>query len=242
MKRILTIFVFLIFKVAVLAQASFGIKINGGVSKFYDNMYNHTFGTQTSYFMPSGQAGIFFNLPVRTHEVFGIELLFTQITGKEKEVDTIGTYSSYGNTTKLISTNNLSRNISYLSLPIYYGIKIKKLTIKVGLQVSARLMSSGQSVTQGNFDAQGNLVPFGTYTSTLKTNKLYIKDGAFGQTAAITYNLTPKFSLEANYYYELSNIYRKPYISGIETIWKFQQITLGLRYAFLTIKKKEIKS
>ncbi len=241
MKRILTLSVFLIFNIAVLAQSSFGIKINGGVSQFYDNGFNHTFGTQTTYFMPSGQAGLFYSLPIRIHEVFGVELLFTQITGKEKEVDTMGTYSQYGNTTKLFIINTLSRNISYLSLPIYYGVKIKKFTIKVGLQISARLMSSGQSVVQGNFDAQGNPAPFGTYSSTLKTNKLYIKDGAFGQTAAITYNLTPKFALEANYYYELSNIYRKPYISGVETVWKFQQITLGLRYAFLTIKKKEIK-
>lgn len=240
MKRYLTLFIFLIFNAAVLAQSSFGIKINGGISQFYDNDYNHTITTQKSYFMPSGQAGIFYNLPVRTNEVFGIELLFSQITGKEYEVQTESYYNGNGTTTTIM-TNALSRHISYLSLPIYYGIKIKKFTVKVGLQVSVTLASSGQSTVQGNFDSLGNPAPLGTYTSTLKTNKLYIMDGAFGQTAAITYNLSPKFALEANYYYELSNIYRKPNISGAETIWKFQQITLGLRYSFLTIKKKEIK-
>ena len=204
-------------------------------------MYNHTIATQTSSFMPSGQAGIFYNLPVRTHEIFGVELLFSQITGKEKEVQTESYYNGNGTTTTIL-TNALSRHISYLSLPIYYGIKIKKFNIKVGLQVSVALFSSGQSTTEGNFDAQGNPAPLGTYTSTLKTNKLYIMDGAFGQTAAITYNLSPKFALEANYYYELSNIYRKPNIAGTETIWKFQQITFGLRYSFLIIKKKELLS
>ncbi|HTA63348.1 MAG TPA: porin family protein [Bacteroidia bacterium] len=234
MKKLSTFLLFLFFNVAVIAQPSFGVKINGGVSRISDNSFNPVFSTQKTYFMPSGQAGLFFSLPIRTHEVFGVELLFSQITGKEAETDTVGTFSSNGITNKLFSTSTISRNISYLSLPIYYGVKIKKFTVKVGLQVSIALIGRGHTEMESNF------YPKNYYLTLYQNPKLYIKDAAFGETASITYNLSPKFAIEANYYYELSNLYRNAKLNGsTQTVWKYQQITLGLRYAFLNLKKKE---
>jgi len=241
MKKLLPLF--LLFNIAIIAQPSFGVKINGGVSRISDNGYNPVFNTQETYFMPSGQVGIFYNQPVRAHEFFGVELLYNQIQGKEKQVDTLEWYGVYGNTRGLASTSTITRNISYLSLPVYYGVTIKKFTIKVGLQISVTLTRSGKTVVESPADSMGYFSISGaTTTTTYKTNKLYVKDGAFGQTASITYNLSPKFAIEANYYYELSNLYRNAKLNGnSETVWKFQQITLGLRYAFLTLKKKEAK-
>jgi hypothetical protein len=241
MKKLSTLLLFLFFNVAVIAQPSFGVKINGGVSKISSNEYSHTYSSQTSYFMPSGQAGIFYNQPVRAHEFFGVELLYNQIQGKEKQVDTVGWYGINGSTHALISTNTITRNISYLSLPVYYGVTIKKFTVKIGLQISIALARSGKAVVETPADSMGYFSISGAITTTTyKTNKLYVKDGAFGQTASITYNLNQKFALEANYYYELSNLYRNTKLNGsAQTVWKFQQITLGLRYSFLTLKKKE---
>jgi len=241
MKKLSTFLPFLVFNVTVIAQSSFGFKINGGVSRISSNEYDHTYSSQKTYFMPSGQAGVFYNQPIRTHEFFGVELLYSQIQGKEKQVDTVEWFGNNGNTHALFTTNTITRNISYLSLPVYYGVTIKKFTVKVGLQISVALARSGKAVVQSPADSMGYFSISGaTTTNTYKTNKLYVKDGAFGQTASITYNLSPKFALEANYYYELSNLYRNAKLNGSsETVWKFQQITLGLRYSFLTLKKKE---
>ena len=238
--RILLILkIFLFSNFIVFGQQSIGVKVNGGLSRFSGNLYDHTFGTQKTFFAPSGQVGLFYNLPMRTNELFGVELLFTQIEGKNQVIDTVGSFTANGNTTKWINKTTISRHISYLSLPICYGIKLGKFTISVGLQISLALMSSGQATIQTNFDYATQTL--GTFTSSSTTNKLYIKDGAFGQTVAIVYNLNSKFSLEGNYYYGLSNIYRKPISGATEVIWKFQQMTIGLRYAFLNIKKSESK-
>lgn len=233
-RQFITTLIIMTIYLTSLGQQSIGFKASGGLSRFSDNNYNSTFGTQKTYFLPSGQAGLFYNLPIRTNELFGLELLFTQIEGKNQRTDTIGSYTTNGNTTPWISKTTFSRHISYLSLPIHYGIKIKKFTISVGLQVSLVLMSSGQVISQNNFD-YATQTP-GTFTSSYTTNKLYIKDGAFGQMASIVYNLNSKFSIEGNYYYGQSNIYRKP---DMGTTWKFQQMTIGLRYKFYTTKPKD---
>src|ERR1700756_4811584 len=136
MRRYLIFILFLGFSFVITAQSSFGIKVNSGISKISTNDYPEPFGTQKTYFMPSGQAGFFYNQPVRAHEFFGVELLYNQVQGKEKDVDTVGWYGSRNKNTALIATNTLTRNISYLSLPVYYGITVKKFTFKVGLQVS----------------------------------------------------------------------------------------------------------
>jgi len=164
-----------------------------------------------------------------------VELLFTQIEGKEQTVDTLGTYSTNGNTTNLLSTITISKHISYLSLPIHYGINVKKFTFNIGIQVSARLMSSAEVTTQNNYSYNtGNfLTPSTTY---YKTDRLHIKDADFGETVGIIYHITNKFAIEGNYYYGLNNIFPN---KSRTTIWKNQQMTIGLRYSFLTIKKKD---
>src|SRR6185312_176407 len=241
MKKCLTISIFLVFNVVIIAQPSFGFKINGGVSSISDNGYNPSYETHTNYFKPSGQAGFFYNMPVRTHEIFGIELLFTQIEGKEKIGDTVGYSSSYGNTTNLTSTYTISKHISYLSLPVHYGINVKKFTFNIGMQLWVRLLSSAQEVVQSNFsnNASGYGFNLNPSTTTYNYKRLSIKDVDFGQTVSIIYHITGKFAIEGNYYYGFNNIYPN---NRRTTEWRTQQMTLGLRYAFLTFKTKEIKS
>lgn len=237
MKKIFILLLVLMLNVVVIAQSGFGLKVNGGVSKMSDNLYDHYHGSQTSYFMPSGQVGVFYNQPIRAHEVFGVELLFSQIQGKIKSVDTIGTYNTNGtNSTNILLTNTFTGSISYLSLPVYYGIKIKKFTIKVGLQVSVMLARNGKEHYEVNY-----IPPYSYYIIPPdKEGKLYVKDGAFGQTTNITYNISSKFAVEASYYYELSNLYRNAKLNAsAENVWRFQQITLGIRYSFLNFKRKE---
>ncbi|MEO8762357.1 MAG: outer membrane beta-barrel protein, partial [Bacteroidia bacterium] len=183
----------------------------------------------------------FYNLPIRNHEVFGVELLFTQIESKEQIVDTFGTaYKNYPNgAIPLISTNTVSKHISYLSLPVHYGINVKKFTFNVGMQFSVRLLSSAKEVIQDSYtnNASGYGFVLTPSTATYNYKRLIIKDVDFGETVGILYHLTNKFAIEGNYYYGFNNIYPN---SRRTTQWKTQQITLGLRYAFLALKKKEI--
>jgi hypothetical protein len=244
MKFFLTIILFLIFNAAIIAQPSFGLKINGGVSLITDKIYDPNIEAHANYFKPSGQVGFFYSLPVRAHEVFGLELLFTQIQSKEQIVDTFGTaYKNYPNgATPLLSTATISKHISYLSLPIHYGINVKKFTFNIGIQFSVRLLGSAQETIQNNYSYNSNpnnpFIILTPSTTNYNFKRLHIRDVDFGETVGIIYHLTNKLAIEGNYYYGLNNIYPN---SRLTTQWKTQQITLGLRYAFLNLKKKESK-
>lgn len=217
-----------------MGQQSIGMKVNGGLSCISNKVSDPFLMSQTVYFRPSGQAGFFYNLPIRTHEIFGMELLFSQIEGKDKTIDTAGNVvDSNGNTVRLMSTYTTSKHISYLTLPIYYGINFKKFTFAIGAQVSARLISKAEQTMQSNYDfnAAYLLTPNSTY---YKTNRLHIKDADFGETVRVICHLTGKFSLEANYYYGLNNIFPRK----SQTVWRTQQITLGVRFKFYAAQPK----
>ena len=210
-------------------QSSIGLKVNGGLSSISNKVADPFLMSQTVYFRPSGQAGLYYNRSIRTHEVFGVELLFSQIEGKDKTIDTVGNaIDPNGGTVRLTSVYTTSKHISYLTLPIYYGITFKKFTFAVGAQVSARLIGKAEQTMQSNYDfeAANLLTP---KSANYSTNRLHIKDMDFGETIRIIYNVTGKFGIEANYYYGLNNIYPRK----SQTVWRTQQITLGLRYRIL---------
>jgi hypothetical protein len=234
MKKLSTLLLFLVFNATVIAQASFGFKINGGVSMITDKIYDPNIETHTNYFKPSGQVGFFYNLPLRTDQVFGVELLFTQIESKEKIVDTLGTaYTNYPNgAIPLLSTYTISKHISYLSLPVHYGINVRNFTFNVGMQFSVRLLSSAQEIEQDSYtnNASGYGFVLTPSTTTYNYKKLSIKDVDFGQTVGIIYHFTNNiFAIEGNYYYGFNNIYPN---TRRTTEWRTQQITLGIRYTF----------
>jgi len=74
------------------------------------------------------------------------------------------------------------------------------------------------------------------------SGKLNIDSYDYGVRAGLLFKLSDKFSIEANYYYGINNIL-KIYINNMK--WKVQQMTVGLRYKFISIggqkSKKENK-
>ncbi|MHB8260870.1 MAG: outer membrane beta-barrel protein [Bacteroidia bacterium] len=233
MKRLVVLSVILLFNQTIFGQQYFGIKANGGLSRIY------TGGEPTPlYVMPSYQGGLFYNLHLGKKSLLGAELLFMQIEGKEHSITEENPLMLP--TGQLITTDTY-QHISYLSLPIYYGIKVKRFTFNIGLQTSVVLMSSGEQTVQTK-DITSSQIVVSSSTSSYKTNNLPIKQFAFGEVTKITYNLTNTFAIEANYYWGLSNIYKNTssVYAGI-TLWRTQQLTIGLRYTFLTLKKKEGK-
>lgn len=223
MKRKLTILLLLTINLTVFGQHNMGLKVNGGLSRI-SNSFNPSNSTWTVQFAPSGNSGFFYNLQLKNKSVIGAELLFVQIVGKEKiKIDLI---DINGNNVG-ISTGNLYKHISYLSLPICYGFKFNKLTINVGFQTSFVLISSarekGQSTHNGDVTTWDN-----------KFKELNIDSYDFGPRAGVTYNLTDKFAIEGTYYFGVNNICGN---DELNWTWRVQQATVGLRYTFLTTIK-----
>lgn len=231
MKRQLIILTILLFNFSIYGQQNIGIKANGGLSRIYNNFNSSPATTLKFYFVPSGQGGLFYNLPLGNKSLLGTELLFIQIEGKERW-ETRWTDQN-GNPTGEIDFDNIEKHISYIGLPIYYGFKIKKLTLNLGVQTSFTLMSSAR--------AQGQ-VPNGyggISTWDNKADNLY-DPFDFGARAGLIFNLTNRFAVEGTYYYGINNILIKNRYNT-ELKMKIQQMTIGLRYTFFTIMKKEGK-
>ncbi|MCE9539114.1 MAG: PorT family protein [Bacteroidetes bacterium] len=231
MKKLLYLLTIFHSSFSVFGQQEIGIKANVGLSRIYNNE-NSPLTTLKIYFVPSGQGGIFYNFNFGNKSLLGAELLFIQINGKE-QLDLQGT-DIHGQPSGETFTDNTEKHISYLGLPIYYGFKIKKLTLNLGIQTSLVLMSGGEEKGQVP-DGYG-----GISTWDNKFDKLYIDAFDFGARAGLIFNLTNKFSIEGTYYYGINNILQKDKYNS-ELKWKIQQMTIGLRYTFFTIKKKEKK-
>jgi len=212
----------IVFPFYIFGQHNVGFKLNGGCSKINEKInssYNYNF---TYYFMPSFQGGFFYNYNFKK-SLIGAELLFVQIQGKNyiefPYMDQNG--NPTGN-----SKNTVWQNISYLGIPVYYGINFKKININLGVQLNLLLTSSGHSESKGIY--LGDSLNFKT-----TAKKLYMNQYDFGPRAAILFKVSKRFSFEGNYYYGLSNIYKDASFA----MWRVQQITVGLRYSFYSKDK-----
>ena len=226
MTRLLSILILSTICLTTFGQHDFGIKLNGGLSKITAN--RNTSNTTSKYsFAPSGQGGLFYNLNLGKRSLIGAELLFSQIESKE-EMKIIYT-DNFGNPTGEFGTTNLDYHISYFSIPVYYGFKIKSLTINLGVQTSFAFASRGHWISKA---------PYNGSTLTFEDEgKLNIDSYDFGPRAGLIFNLSKRIAVEATYYYGINNILSTT--APPEWNWKIQQITLGLRYKFFMLVKKD---
>ncbi len=228
MTRLLIIFTLITLHLTALGQKDFGLKANFSLCYFSAKFFPTEFPQpmQTFFFMPSGQAGLFYNLHFSRQSVFGADLLFNQIEGKQHYESPA--LDNLGNPTGQYITSDMLRHISYLSIPIYYSYNYKRISINGGFQTSFALASSGYVKIQGP-DGTG-----GTIVYDLKRDKLEIKDCDFGAKAGFSFALTNKIAIQGSYYYGLLNIYK--YYPD-EFKYKIQQLTIGVQYKFISISK-----
>ena len=191
-------------------QHSFGVKINPGMSKISSSFSD-------TKFTFSGNAGIYYSAKIYDRSVFGAELLFLQIEGLEL-TEFEGTLAN-GDPSGIIYTSEVWRHISYIGLPIYYGIKFKRLMINIGFQTSVALFSGARDLLY-----TGDEVLWDN-----ESDKLNIDWLDFGVRIGLIFDLTDRFQIEGNYYYGVSNI-----LKFDARAWKNQQITIGLRYTLFT--------
>ncbi|HEY3371570.1 MAG TPA: porin family protein [Prolixibacteraceae bacterium] len=211
----------IVFGLNTFGQQQFGIKVSGGLSQITNSMKSSNYNITPS-FVPSGLGGLYCNLSLGKNISFGTELIFSQIEGKEELV--VERIMMEGNNLGHF-TGITYRHISYLSLPVYFGYTIKRLTINGGFQISYALASSGRK--------KENLTFYGfprdeTNSSNVKIDDIYIKKFDFGPRAGIVYHLTDRLAVEGTYYYGIHNIQNEDPEYGE---WKVQQMTLGIRYS-----------
>lgn len=207
------LFLFIYFHFS-FGQHELGIKASGGVSQI-TNHINSPGTKQTLYFSASGQGGFFYSFHLGSKSILNVELSFTQIESREKlEIPYL---DSYGNPTGQYLTDELWRHISYLSLPLFYSFKFKKLSFNLGGQFSLYLTSSGREKGP---------------TWDNRFNKLNVDPYDFGARAGIMFQALKHFSVEANYYFGLNNILSSD-VNIPNWYWRVQQINLGIRYSLI---------
>lgn len=226
MKRLVSLLIVWASCLTMFGQHDFGIKLNGGLSKI-SGYRNNTNAISKYGFAPSGQGGLFYDLNFGKRSLIGVELLFSQIGGKEERK--IIDLDNFGNQIGVYSTSNLDYHISYFTIPIYYGVKINRLTINFGVQTSFTLASRGHVIGEASYS--GGVLKFED------EGKLNITNFDFGLRAGLMYKLTKRIAAEATYYHGISNIMGPT--APADWNWKVQQITIGLRYKLLVLKKED---
>jgi len=227
MNFVKTILVLILYVVCLTTkgQHDFGVKINGGWSKISTEINSSSQLLQKFRFMPSYQGGLIYNFNFNNKSIIGAELLFSKITGKEHSEEP--TIDKFGSPTNQLITTDIDRNISYLSIPIYYGYNYKKLHLNFGIQTSFAIVSDGLAKTSAP-DSNGNMLYFES-----KSEKLPIKNFDFGVRVGVCFSLTKSFILESTYYYGLLNIHK---VNSTSWKWSTQQFTVGIKYNIIAHK------
>ncbi len=203
------------------AQHQFGLKAAIGVSTITSNS---TFATShESFLAPSGELGIFESFEFSPKSFAGIELYVSQISGTEAL--RIEVADENGNTEEGFA--NVKRGITYLTLPVYFGFRIKKFTINAGVQASLALNSwaVGNSVAFQNSSQQVQ------FTMNRGRSELHIDAFDIGPRIGFQFKLNDKISFDTNYYYGLNNIAGPNSFPGFEL--RVRQATVGMRYTLV---------
>ena len=224
MKTTLTILLLIVTLVAD-AQHQFGIKINGAASKM--TTVNLNIVKYNCQYRPSYNGGLFYNFNLTQKSIIGAELLFAQIEGREH-------YEYISPFTTTLYTTTLSDNdthLSYLEIPIYYGLKFDKLTLRAGVLASVLLKASQYS--KGYTYASYGLGSLYDDYWDGKSNLTDVAPFDFGINAGILFNLSKKIAVECSYYQGFNYLIQNS-DSSKKRNWKIQQISLGIRYAFFS--------
>jgi hypothetical protein len=228
MSKYLLLFLLQNLCISAYGQYKWGIKINGGVSRIYNSFSSSSdpYTLSKIKFAPSGHAGIFYSSQLGNNSLFGLEILFLQIRGYEKtEIDLI----DFNQNNIGYSRLNVHRNISYIGLPLYYTIKINRLSVNAGMQASFAISSNGRE--EGEARALEKVIQIKN-----KYKPLNIKSYDFGPRAGIDYRLNKYWSIEGIYYFGVNNIIKE---SPLGKIWRVQQATIGIKYNLPTPNQKQ---
>ncbi|MBI4929764.1 MAG: PorT family protein [Bacteroidetes bacterium] len=201
-------------------QYDIGISENGGLSKIHTD-FSSKDQRVTNDLRFSGNAGLFYDYHFNNKSSIETGFLFMQIAGKENHIK--DTYDPTG-TLVMTSYDEFYRHISYIGLPIQYGLKLKKFTLRIGGQVSSAFANKERN--------ERYTVSIHNYSPphSVTFDKLNIDNYDFGINGGLLFNLNDNWAIETTYYYGLNNIYKNSNYN-----WTVRQMAIGLRY---TLKDK----
>lgn len=214
-KVLLTLLFVMIINFTILGQHNVGLKVSLGVSKTFTTTQESPV-SYDSKLMLSGSAGMFYTYNFNNKSTFIAELLFTQISGNEKTESAL--YVSQSTNIPLVVANyTIYKHISYLSLPLSYGIKINKTTFSLGAQISRIVASKGK--LEGQSNSSGSI-------TNLNNNQydLGLNNYDWGPKIGLFHDLRKNTMLEVNYYYGMNHKDKNT------TKGSNQQMTIGIRH------------
>jgi hypothetical protein len=212
-------------------QHNFGLKANLGLSYLTTRLELSSTQQieQTFYPMPSGQIGLYYSYQMTEKFIIGTELLFIPIYGRER----IKIFYSdiNGNLNGNQSDTYYNRNIYTLGFPIYLGYNYKRFNYNLGAQLHYALTSGGKE--KGDMILNGNTLHFENKAKKLEINKI-----DYGLRAGIVFEKSDRLSLNANYYFGLTNLIDDSSFSSF-WVWKVQLVTFGINYKLFGQKKED---
>ncbi|MBI4931362.1 MAG: PorT family protein [Bacteroidetes bacterium] len=224
MTRLFSFLTILTIHLTALGQHNIGLKVDGGLSKISTNFSSQGTSVYNNNRF-SGNCGLFYNYHLTQKSLIAGEFLLIQIGGTEYHNKPI--LDTLGNPMGISFVDNFYRRITYIGLPIYYGLKIKKLTINIGVQTSFALTNKETHESYIQYPKSSN--PSGRDIF----GKLSIDNYDFGARLGISYDFTDIFGIETKYYYGINNIYKNNDYS-----WKVRQMTVGLHLKIFTSKRE----
>ena len=205
-------------------QHHVGIRANAGISRISNSIYTNP-SVQKMQFLPLARGGLFYQKDLNAGSFVGGDLLYLKIKGKDH--DLTEATDENGNPAGTIR-HEMWKEISYLGLPLYYGLKTGDLTITFGVQLSFALNSSGRAKSTMLSETEYVIIE-NRYTS------LNIDQLDFGPRAGVAYEILPRLSLEAELYAGMNNIVDNE--GEGDLYWRIQQASFGLRYTLYTISE-----
>ena len=221
-------FFILCFYAAIHGQSRIELKAAYGVSKI-SNTYAKLVNSIKIKTAPSWSGGIVFKTCLKNKSIFGTELLFSQIKGKEKlefqSTDFNGTLNS---DIKSVAY----KQIYYLSLPIFYEYSFTpKIAANVGFQTSIALAALWKE--NGSIDYyNGDVIEWEYHYQAMN-----IKRWDIGLRAGVSYQITENLSIEGLFYYGINNINGSSLQKDFR--WSIRQATLGVRYSIVKNEKEK---
>jgi hypothetical protein len=206
---------FLLLPLKVISQ-ELGVIAGGGFSKMNekrDGIYDYF--TINSYYKSSFTLGLYYEY-LFSNKFLGVmsTVNFYQSKSLFASIPVSPQVTFYNNFVNIYS-------LMYLSFPAYFGFKIKKIALYVGMKPSMNIFTNSKS--HGFSIDSLNTV----YEFNYKSKNLPIKHLDFGGIIGFQYKLKPKLNIVLQYYFGLINIFESN-ISNYD--WHLSQCVLGLKF------------
>ena len=143
-------------------------------------------------------------------------------------------YNQMGANGKMIRNQKSTFDQDYLSLPIFFEYKlIDNLRLGLGLQINQLINSKSKEEIVSTMPFTEEEIT----ETTEEKNSEFFKKTNYGLTAGASYTFLKNFSVEARYYFGISNIYNEDKLPKTENVIstanaKNQAIQIGLAYKF----------